>query len=213
MPFSKFFTRTAMLVFVLPLFNSGCIYTSCTRIEQTGSSAIANISKYDPLLPNTFLIVPDSILFSTTTGIDSLLNTLSNEGLLTYRLVDSGMRRRSLSGPGFQQQPGNAMFYKYSLDWNNGLEATHIKSGEVTEVRETKLFGKTYNAEFQFNARYQRAGVLSFSATKAAFFKQTCDSIFMEYAYEMNATEPLARMAGMPAFIKGDRKVSMPFPQ
>ena len=213
MPFSKFFTKTAVLVSVLSLFNSGCIYTSCTRIEQTGSSAIANISKYDPLPPNTFLIVPDSILFSTTTGIDSVLNELSNEGLLTYSLVDSGMRRRSLSGPGFQQQPGNAMFYKYSLDWNNALEATHIKSGEVTEVRETKLFGKTYNAEFQFNARYQRAGVLSFSATKAAFFKQTCDSIFMEYAYEMNATEPLARITGMPDFIKGDRMVRMPFPQ
>lgn len=182
-------------------------------MEQSGDAARASIALHDPLPPNTFIVVPDSLLLSSTRAVESVLNELKNEGLLTYTLVDSGIQKRTLSRPDFEPQPDSLVFYHYTLQWDNKLDAFHLPAAKQEQVWDMKLFGKQYNAEFRFNARHLRAGPLTFPNRNDMYFRQTCDSIFIRYTYAIDSVLPLARMAGMPAFIKAERIVNMRFEQ
>lgn len=217
MPHSVSFNRTSFLLSSVLLFCfhliCGCADNSCETTEARGEAARASILKYDSLAPNTFIVVPDSLLLSSTRAVESELNELKNEGWLTYALVDSGIERRVLSRPDLKLLPDSLVFYHYLLHWNKQLDAFYIPTAKPIQVWDLSLFGKQYNTEFRFTARHLRAGVMTFPDVSKLYFRQTCDSMFFEYAYEIHQVHPLARMVGMPAFIKGERRAGMPFKQ
>lgn len=208
---ASFLLSTVILVCINLI--CGCTSTSCETTEERGDAARASVIKYDSLPPNTFIVVPDSLLLSSTRAVEPALNELKNEGWLTYALVDSGIERRVLSGPDFKPLPDSLVFYHYILQWNKQLDTFYIPSAKPIQVWDLNLFGKQYNTEFRFTARHLRAGVLSFPNVNAMHFRQTCDSIFFEYAYAIDQVHPLARMAGMPAFIKGERRAGLSLKQ
>lgn len=194
----------AAVMFTLP----GCMSTPCEELALSGEEAKKAIAEHEQLVPETFITVPDTMLYTGTREVEGLLNELKERGLLTYSLEDSSQGQRNLARKSADTARA-AVFYNYRLRWSPALDAYEVKTGKVQEVVSFKLMGREYTAECRYRARHLLVGKITIDDQDSLYFRQNCGQIVYKCTYTADSLHALGAVAGMPPLVKTTRAVTI----
>ncbi|WP_295125948.1 hypothetical protein [uncultured Chitinophaga sp.] len=166
----------------------------CRGVDYKGKDAISSILAYDTVIPNTVLIVPDSIVQSSTKEITTVLDTLTSRGLLTYRLLDSSMSRRRLTGP-LLNGPDTSLFYRYAISWTAGFREQY-PSENYHDVISVSFLGRDMSGEVRYGGHEIRVRKISIIEDDSLFFQQNCRSTSFHYTYKLEPLNQLGEAIG-----------------
>lgn len=168
--------------------------STCTPVRLEGKTAIAAILAFDTIIPNTTIVVPDSIVYSSTKQITGLLDTLADRQLLSYRLLDSARNRRRLTGPQLDG-PDTIMLYRYAISWSPAARP----EGARRSVTSASFLGTILPGEVRYSGREVRIGKVAIIEDDTLYFDHSCEKIAFRYAYKMEPANDLGAALAGPA--------------
>ncbi|MGX5820094.1 hypothetical protein ACWKWU_17990 [Chitinophaga lutea] len=202
--------RKLLTAHLFTLIFAGCAEQTCPD-EKTlvGKEAEKLILERETFIPGTYVVVPDTMLLSSTRAVEGPLRILQDSGYLRFALLDSTRHRLTLAGP-HNRPLTTATFYRYKLRWNERLDELTLPDPSRAEVTTSQLFGVSYDGELRFTGRFLRGGNLQFDPATPATYKKDCKAEHMQYAYKIPKVHLVARMSGLAADIRGIRTVDIP---
>ncbi|UYQ92720.1 hypothetical protein MKQ68_21820 [Chitinophaga horti] len=188
-------TRIAISALLLVSVASCQQNSSCKVVSLEGKNAIDAILASDTIIPNTMLILPDSIVTSSDKKITNVLDTLRDRGLLQYVALDSFRSTRRLTGPQLDG-PDDIMLYRYAISWAPGIK----QNGRYHDVLSVSFLGRELQGEVRYSGREVRIGKVSIMEDDTLFFHQDCEKQSFRYAYKLEPCCELGEAIGFNAY-------------
>jgi hypothetical protein len=186
---------TRITIFILLITATACTQQpNCREVNYKGKDAISSILAYDTVIPNTALIIPDSIVQSSTKEITTVLDTLTSRGLLSYRLLDSTYSRRRLTGPQLHG-PDTVLFYRYAISWAPGFREQY-PADKYHDVISVSFLGRDMGGEVRYGGRDIKIRKIAIIEDDSLFFQQDCRATSFHYTYKLEPLNLLGEAIG-----------------
>lgn len=188
MPVLLQYTLAGCLLFL----SISCNHTAdCREVALNGQEAIGYIQAFDTVIPNTTLIIPDSIVQSSTQEIKAVLDTMAARHILSYRLTDSTTGTRRLTGPNISG-PDTIMLYRYTISWDRTFVPEYPEHGHHNVISASFL-GRDLHGEVRYRGRTIKLRKMVIAETDSPYFRQTCNGASFRYKYTLLPLNGLAK--------------------